>query len=203
MYRNTICNGLLSDMAQDAQDSPIVLQLVAATVAAYAAASWTDRPRGWAREDLIEVKDSPVEGKGVFAKTDIPEGIAVGSFPGRPRTPQQMAAKCITAPRAGLYCFRNKNNLLIDPTDAQGNPSKYPAPGLPWIPVNDAMAYVNEPPKGGNGANVSVEDDPNDDEGLLFVTAGEIAAGSEVFVDYGLDYDRSGYGLHLKSKEDD
>lgn len=39
-----------------------------------------------------------------------------------------------------------------------------------------------------------VEDDASDEQGLVFVSAREIRAGEEILVDYGLNYDRSGYG---------
>ena len=44
------------------------------------------------------------------------------------------------------------------------------------------------------GANVSAEDDPADPAAMLCVAAVPIPAGAELFMDYGLQYDRSAYG---------
>jgi len=69
-----------------------------------------------------------------------------------------------------------------------------PVPGLPWWPIDVALSYANEPPAGTGGPNVTVEDDPKDANGVLFVARSDLMAGAEVFVDYGMTYDRSGYG---------
>ena len=105
-----------------------------------------------------------------------------------------MTQKCETAPVARYYCFLNKQGELLDPTDWTGLPSKVPVPGLPWVPVDVTLSYANEPPKSSSGVNTTVEDDPKDDSGLIFVATVNIPAGAEIFVDYGLNYDRTGYG---------
>jgi hypothetical protein len=171
------------------------LELAASGVAAYAAAVWPDRPRGWVRKDLIEVRESAIAGLGVYAIADIPAGTIIGAYCGRLRSPAQMVAKCVAAPTAKNYCFKNGAGLVLDPTDESGEPSKWPQPGPPWpVPVDPTLCRVNEPLQASGGPSVSVEDDPGDPGGLVFVTAREIVAGEEVFVDYGMDYDRSGYG---------
>jgi hypothetical protein len=170
------------------------LQFAITAVAAYLAAAWPSRPRGWSRTDLIEVRDSSVQGKGIFAKENIPENTILGAYPGRPRSAAGMLTKCSTAPLARYYCFRNKNGYFLDPTDWTGAPCKVPVPGLPWLPIDCSLSYANEPPKNSTGVNVTVEDDPKDEEGLVFVSICNIPAGAEIFVDYGLDYDRSSYG---------
>lgn len=55
------------------------------------------------------------------------------------------------------------------------------------------MAYVNEPPLGGGGTNVYCTNGETADE-LLYVATQTIEPGAEIFVDYGLKYDRSHYG---------
>lgn len=82
------------------------LETLLAATAAYAAAVWPDRPRGWCFRELLTVRPSPVAGNGVFALVDIQAGTVLGAYPGRPRTPQQMAAKVASAPSAAGYCFR-------------------------------------------------------------------------------------------------
>ena len=89
---------------------------------------------------------------------------------------------------------RTRTGALLDPTDAAGALSQSPAPGLPWLPVDVTLAYVNEPPLGAGGCSVSVEDDPSDACGLLCVAVRDIAAGEEIYMDYGTSYDRSRYG---------
>jgi hypothetical protein len=84
--------------------------------------------------------------------------------------------------------------MLLDPTDAAGRPSDAPAPGLPWPPAACTLAYVNEPPRGAGGTNVTVEDDPRDNNGLLCVAARDVRAGEEIYMDYGPIYDRTSYG---------
>jgi hypothetical protein len=56
-----------------------------------------------------------------------------------------------------------------------------------------AMAYVNEPPIGAGGTNVYCTNGASADE-LLYVATTTILPGAEIFVDYGLRYDRSHYG---------
>lgn len=53
------------------------------------------------------------------------------------------------------------------------------------------------PCRGAGGTNVTVEDDPSDPAGLLCVTARDIVAGEELFMDYGPTYDRSRYAADV------
>ena len=173
-----------------------LLRCIAFPIVAYLSAVYANRPRGSARSDLLVVKTSqvPGAGRGVFARQAIPVSTVLGEYPGRPRSDIEMAAKCMFAPLARQYCFLS-STVLLDPTDDTGVPSKRPSPGLWWpFEVDITLSLVNEPPKGASlGTNVCVEDDPNDPDGLIFVTDREIMAGEELFIDYGRDYDRSGY----------
>lgn len=82
----------------------------------------------------------------------------------------------------------------MDPTDLTGQPSPWPLPGAPWpLPTTTLLAYANEPPTGTRGTNAFVEDGADVWE-LLFVANRDIAAGEEIFIDYGTTYDRSRYG---------
>ncbi|KAL4434189.1 hypothetical protein ABPG75_000630 [Micractinium tetrahymenae] len=173
------------------------LEAVLAGAAAYAAAVWPSRPRGWAFKELVAVGPSQVAGKGVFAVVTIAAGTVLGAYPGRPRTPAEMAYKCATAPGARDYAFKTRDGRLLDPTDAAGQLSSSSAPGLPWLPIDFSLAYINEPPKGAGGTNVTVEDDPSDPAGLLCVAARDIYPGEELFMDYGPTYDRSRYAADV------
>lgn len=63
------------------------------------------------------------------------------------------------------------------------------------------MAYVNEPMRGGPGCNLSIEDGSGAWD-QLYVALGDIAEGQELYIDYGLMYDRSSYGV-AQSQADD
>lgn len=82
------------------------LEALAVAAAAYVAALWPDRPRGWARGELLRVAPSQVAGLGVFAAQPIAAGTVLGGYPGRPRSPAGMAAKAAAAPAARDFCFR-------------------------------------------------------------------------------------------------
>ena len=58
--------------------------------------------------------------------------------------------------------------------------------------MDATLAYINEPRIDHPGCNVCVEDG-NDPRDLRFAAAEDIPQGSELFVDYGLQYDRSSY----------
>ena len=53
----------------------------------------------------LQVKDSYVAGKGVFARKDIPKGMRIGAYPGRPRSVPQILIKAETAPAAKGFVF--------------------------------------------------------------------------------------------------
>ena len=53
----------------------------------------------------LQVKDSYVAGKGVFARKDIPKGTRIGAYPGRPRSVPQILIKAETAPAAKGFAF--------------------------------------------------------------------------------------------------
>ena len=61
----------------------------AAACAILVAWSFSKRPVGWSISD-VEVKSSPVSGKGVFARSQIEEGTAIGRFGGVLRTPDEV-----------------------------------------------------------------------------------------------------------------
>eukprot|EP01024_Parvocaulis_polyphysoides_P010988 TRINITY_DN13878_c0_g3_i6.p3 TRINITY_DN13878_c0_g3~~TRINITY_DN13878_c0_g3_i6.p3 ORF type:complete len:230 (+),score=46.98 TRINITY_DN13878_c0_g3_i6:94-783(+) len=168
------------------------LEISVAAVTAYLAASWLDRPRGWALQDCLCVQESPVLGRGVFAKEDIPKGTIIGLYPGRIRSINELDMKSKQCPRVKGYIFRMDNNMILDPTDMSGEPSDKPSPGLPWWPVDPSMAFLNEPPRGGKGTNVIIEVGKNPAE-VMFVTTRDIYKDEELFVDYGLYYDRTSY----------
>ena len=88
------------------------------------------------------------------------------------------------------YVFHLRDALYLDPTDNTGHPSKYPAPGLPWLGIDPSMAYVNEPTVG-SSVNVEVTDGMDGD--MVFRAARSLQKDEELFIDYGRVYDRSTY----------
>eukprot|EP01025_Chloroclados_australasicus_P004217 TRINITY_DN1100_c2_g1_i1.p2 TRINITY_DN1100_c2_g1~~TRINITY_DN1100_c2_g1_i1.p2 ORF type:complete len:224 (-),score=23.15 TRINITY_DN1100_c2_g1_i1:292-963(-) len=168
------------------------IEVSLAAVTAYLAASWLDRPRGWALDDVLMVQESPVHGRGVFAKEDIPKGTVIGVFPGRMRSISELDLKSQQCPRVKGYIFCTDNKMVLDPTDMTGEPSDKPSPGLPWWPVNPTMAFMNEPPRGGKGTNVVIEVGKNPAD-VMFITTRDVYKDEELFVDYGLYYDRTSY----------
>ena len=142
---------------------------------------------------MMQVRASPVHGQGVFAKIDIPSGTVLGAYPGRARTPAQVVRKVQHAPHTKGFVFLNGQGLYLDPTDASGAVSSRPGPGLPWLAIDPMLAYINEP-RPGSSVNVSILDEGSARE-VRFVAARAIHPGDELYIDYGRQYDRSGYML--------
>lgn len=139
----------------------------------------------------LQVRESAVHGRGVFARASIHKGTVLGAYPGRARTPQQVLQKAQRAPATKGFVFHNSQGLYLDPTDAEGRVSSRPAPGLPWLDVDPSLAYVNEP-RPGSSVNVSIVDEGPVRE-VRFVAAQDIGPGEELYIDYGRQYDRSNY----------
>ena len=53
---------------------------------------WLERPRGSSNTEVVEVRESLVHGKGVFATRDVDQGTVLGTYPGHIRTPKQVGA---------------------------------------------------------------------------------------------------------------
>lgn len=108
--------------------------------------------------------------------------------------------------------FQTRDRRLLDPTDASGMPSQTPSgagggwlTSPPWpLQVDVTLSYANEPPRGSDGTNCFVEDGPSGDPlDLLFVANRDIFQGEEIFIDYGLMYDRSSYAAGVRSSGSD
>ncbi|CAG9462484.1 unnamed protein product [Pedinophyceae sp. YPF-701] len=185
----------------------ISFEAALAAFGALFAACLVERPRGGtARQDLMVVKDSPVHGRGVFASQVIPAGTVLGIYPGRVRTPNAMLEKAQAAPQSKSYAWSLEipakepgapaGQLFLDPTGADGHPDRFPTPGLPWLPIDVTLAYINEPPGGlvgpTAGCNIHVEENPDTLE-VTFEAMRDIMPGEELYIDYGPQYDRSEY----------
>jgi len=192
----------LHDLSSSLSANPVQISIAslcmsAALLLAIALDVYKNRPRGWAREDLVHVATSKVAGQGLYATRDIPKNTVLGAYPGIPRNACDMAVKAQRCPQVEQYVFTTDSGFYLDPTDASGRaPSPYPGPGLVWpFPTPIPLAVANEPTEGSSGPNCSVENGNEDDKELLFVTSRDIMVGEEIWIDYGRYYNRSGYGM--------
>jgi hypothetical protein len=109
-------------------------------------------------------------------------------------------------PACESYIWRfSDNQFVIDPTNAvgalescaRGGNSNMPGSNLLfqtllfWLSVPTTLCRINEPPLG-KDVNVITEEDL-DRRCVTFLLERNVAPGEELFVDYGLTYDRSMY----------
>eukprot|EP00536_Pseudo-nitzschia_multiseries_P010345 jgi/Psemu1/289050/fgenesh1_pg.311_\ len=183
----------------------------------------TDRPRGSlalplasdSERGCLRVGPSTVPGAGLglFVTVDLPGGTVLGTYPGvvLPLQQHSAASKIRDHPGCLTYIWRfTDNQFVIDPTTSAdgtlgdicdgGNPSQFGsvaffgllrALGIAPRP-STALCRINEPPIG-KDVNVATEEDL---EGRIvtFKLERDVYAGEELHIDYGLTYDRSGYG---------
>jgi len=173
--------------------------------------AYFDRPRGrlYIDESAIEMKQSKVDGAGLglFATTNLQEGTPLGTYPGVLRPAQKYMAQYGGNADAGEYAWRFTDNAqFIDPIDSKGQIQDMCCGGtadfflsyflheklIRWS-VPTFLARINEPPIGGNGCNVRSEENLKTKE-VVFELSKDVVAGEELFMDYGLSYDRSDYG---------
>lgn len=171
-----------------------------------------DRPQGelFCPEKVqIQPSTVPGAGLGLFAATDIVKGTPLGTYPGTLLPLQQNLSKLRRFPACEGYIWRfSDNKYVLDPTNSigvlddvvvGGNPS---LPGSLWLfenifskfrtlPPPTTLCRINEPPKGMD-VNV-VTDEDLDKRCVLFSVERDVVEGEELFIDYGLSYDRSMY----------
>jgi len=170
-----------------------------------------DRPQGelFCPEKIqIQPSTVPGAGLGLFAATDIAKGTPLGTYPGTVLPLQQNLSKLRQFPACEGYIWRfSDNKYVLDPTNSigllddvvvGGNPS---LPGSLWLfenifskfrTVPTALCRINEPPKGMD-VNV-ITDEDIEKRCVMFSIERDVAKGVELFIDYGLSYDRSMYG---------
>eukprot|EP00979_Chaetoceros_neogracilis_P013830 scaffold4124_cov267-Chaetoceros_neogracile.AAC.14 len=191
--------------------STLVTQAASGLVTYVGLVAYYDRPRGRLDVDTsnIEAKQSQVQGAGLglYSCKDMPKGTVLGTYPGVVRPTNKYMLKSENAPDAGTYAWRfTDNDIFIDPTDQDGQLSDYCLGGTDDFPlsyflhnkilrwkVSCALTRINEPPLGGGGCNVRSDENLNTRE-VVFSLSRSVHAGEELFMDYGLTYDRSGYG---------
>ena len=152
------------------------------------------RPRGSARDDLMEVRQSKIAGAnlGVFAKKIIPEGTTLGRFPGfLVQAEEALAGKVSDKAResAKKYMFAINDEQVIDPTNSAGTLDLELTFLFGLLKVDTMLARINEPPIGGD-VNVYTRVDAT---GVVVIAERNIFTDEEILMDYGRVYDRSDY----------
>lgn len=178
---------------------------------------YLDRPRGKLniRGTDVEIKQSTIEGAGLglYAATWLRKGTELGTYPGVVLPLQQNLGKLRKFPSCEGYIWRfSDNKFVIDPTNNIGALDPICRGGNPSMPgscflfqtvfsaltVPTTLCRANEPPLG-KDVNVVTEEDL-DRRRVVFYLERDVYPGEELFIDYGLSYDRSFYGAGSKSK---
>ena len=186
--------------------------------AASAAASYVglvvslDRPQGelllnTEPDDWYSIAPSSVPGAGLglYSRRDLKQGTVLGTYPGVVLPLRPHATKLQQYPHCEGYIWRfSDNRYVIDPTNAEGLLEEVCRGGNPQTPFSVALCgilsrsvptvlcRINEPPKG-KDVNV-VTDEDLERRTVTFSLERDVLAGEELFIDYGLYYDRSMYG---------
>lgn len=196
--------------------SPQVLTEFASAAMTYLSLiAYFDRPRGSLTipnvESTLQVRPShvPNAGLGLFTTQSLSKGTILGTYPGVLRPANTFYdGKGRNFPQAIGYSWRfTDNKYVIDPTDSQGNIQDVCLGGSSEVPfsntifstifqtwkVNTALCRINEPPIGVGGCNVSARENLDTRE-VVFELIQDVVPGQELYLDYGLTYDRSMYG---------
>ena len=156
------------------------------------------------------MKQSQVQnaGLGLFITQSLPKGTVLGTYPGVLRPGYKFITKYESIPQTAVYTWRfTDSKFCIDPTDKGGfildecyggtddYPLSYFIHGVlfRWLSKPTFLARINEPPIGGGGCNVRSDENLQSRE-VVFELSRDVVAGEELFMDYGLTYDRSSYG---------
>jgi len=173
--------------------------------------------------NFLRVGESIVAGAGLglFAIQSLPKGTLLGTYPGVviPLEQHSVSKKVQQFPFITEYIWRfTDNKYIIDPTNHKngllddycigGNPSQpFSVPLfqllhtllllssiITKLNVPTALCRINEPPKGYD-VNVITEENLKS-RCVTFVVERDVFAGEELYIDYGLTYDRSGYNIN-------
>lgn len=161
----------------------------------------------------LRVGPSKTAGLGLFVTQSLPKGTILGSYPGvvipLPQHSESNKVKTLF-PECTEYIWRfTDNQYIIDPTNhitgeldnycKGGNPSQllscllfntilHP---LSIFSCSTALCRINEPSKGYD-VNVITEEDLINRQ-VIFTLERDVVAGEELYIDYGLTYDRTKY----------
>ena len=197
-----------------------LLQLSSATIAYVGCIGYFDRPKGQLNLDssVYEIKSSqiPNAGLGLYVTQDLTEGTILGSYQGVVRPLSSQLSKLMNFPECEAYIWRfSDNSKIIDPTDSKGKiqfdcfGGSDQTPFSPFLmktvfqsmSVPTTLTRINEPARGiCNGCNVRVVEDLKNEK-VVFELSRDVFKGEELFMDYGLTYDRSRYAPVSKEEE--
>lgn len=162
-----------------------------------------DRPRGGCQIKGVEVRDSTVAGKGLFATKAMPTGTILGMYPGVCTPLEPHLDKLRTFPKCEIYIWRfSDSKFVVDPTNQVGDLEDHAYGGnyrtkwlfetfLKFLAKDTKLCRINEPPLG-QTTNVRMEEYLKDRTVVISLVR-DVSAGEELFADYGPTYDRSGY----------
>ena len=191
---------------------PWVVRAVSAAVSYMGLVAFADRPRGTLEVDngCLRVSPSTVKGAGLglFCGRSMPRGTVLGTYPGTVMEIHQNLPKLRAHPACEAYVWRfSDSKMVIDPTDAQGRIRDYTCGGNPSTPGSfwicetllspllrkpTTLCRTNEPPLG-QDVNVYTREDL-DKRTIQFILERDVVQGEELFIDYGISYNRAGYG---------
>jgi hypothetical protein len=193
---------------------PSVMRATASAVVTYIGiVAYLDRPRGTefvVENEQVRVQQSTVPGAGLglFVATDLPRGTVLGTYPGVVIPLMQHTRKLRQFPACEGYIWRfSDNQMVIDPTNQRGELEEYVVGGNPSQPGSvflfesilsklsasqSSLCRINEPPRG-RDVNVITREDLGARTVTLELER-DVYRGEELFIDYGLSYDRSRYG---------
>ncbi len=212
---NSNCNSVIQQLPPVVNNvnitSNLLLQSITGLLTYLSLIAFYDRPRGKLQihPSSFQLKHSqvPNAGLGLYLTQSLPQGTILGTYPGVLRPASKYIQKYNSIPNAAVYTWRfTDNQYCIDPTNqygqlediCYGGTSDYPLSYilheslLRVVNVPTLLARINEPPLGGGGCNVMVTEDLERRE-VVFELSRDVMIGEELFMDYGLTYDRSSY----------
>ena len=142
----------------------------------------------------------------------MPQGLVLGTYPGCLLPLQQSQRKLQQHPACLTYIWRfGDSKYILDPTDTAGELQATVRGGNPNVPgsvqlfeilwgnsiiikpVTTELCRINVPPRGYD-VNVITEEDLQNRKVVMRLER-TVKAGEELFMDYGLSYDRSRYNI--------
>lgn len=141
-------------------------------------------------------------------------GTILGTYPGVLRPARQFYdGKCRQYPHAIGYSWQfTDNEYVIDPTDSYGELHDVCYGGSDAIStfiygtflhsetVSTELCRINEPPIGVGGCSVTARENLLKRE-VVFELTRDVDVGQELYLDYGLNYDRSSYGRPVNPRD--
>ena len=163
-------------------------------------------------DGVLQVQPSNFEdaGLGLFVTQPLQKGTVLGTYPGIVVELQPHISKLNQHPQCEAYIWRfSDNKYVIDPTNSVGILDETCVGGSPtsflseWFfqtinsnangndGVPTVLCRINEPPRGYDVNVITTEN--IDQRTVTFELERDVLPNEELFIDYGLSYDRSNY----------